>query len=143
MNGMRSMAKLDEFDRAIARTKARKAKYPAAIAARYDERAGKIVVTLDNGLDIGFPPSKAQGLQKGAPSDLKQIEITPSGFGLQFPKLDADLYLPALIDGYFGSKRWAATQLGAAGGRTKTDAKAVASRQNGKLGGRPRKAATA
>lgn len=136
------MDKPDEFDRATARAKARKTKYPAATAARYDERAGKIVVTLETGLDIGFSAADAQGLENAPASTLKKIEITPSGLGLHFPKLDADIYLPALIDGFFGSKKWAAARLGAAGGRARTDAKRAASQQNGRLGGRPRKAAT-
>jgi hypothetical protein len=38
-----------------------------------------------------------------------------------------------------GSKRWMAAQLGASGGRTRTQAKTAASRENGKRGGRPRK----
>jgi hypothetical protein len=72
---------------------------------------------------------------------LDRIEITPSGFGIHFPKLDADLYLPALIEGFFGSKRWMASRLGTAGGKARSAAKVLASRANGRLGGRPKKAA--
>ena len=56
-----------------------------------------------------------------------------------WPKLDADLYLPALIEGALGSKRWMAARLGSRGGQVRSEAKAGASRENGKLGGRPRK----
>jgi hypothetical protein len=62
-----------------------------------------------------------------------------SCLGIHFPTLDADLYVPALLEGVRGSKSWMAAQLGAAGGRTRTAAKAMASRENGKRGGRPRK----
>ncbi|MBQ1763160.1 MAG: DUF2442 domain-containing protein, partial [Aquincola sp.] len=68
-----------------------------------------------------------------------EIEVSPSGLGLHVPALDADLYLPALLDGFFGSRKWMAASLGQAGGRASTQAKAAASRANGKLGGRPRK----
>jgi hypothetical protein len=68
-------------------------------------------------------------------SDLKVIEITPSGFGLHFPRLDVDLWLPGLLEGVFGTREWMASRLGARGGQ----AKARAARVNGKLGGRPRK----
>jgi hypothetical protein len=44
-----------------------------------------------------------------------------------------------LLGGLLGSKNWMAAQLGAVGGRTRTAAKAMASRENGKRGGRPRK----
>lgn len=52
---------------------------------------------------------------------------------------DADLYLPARLEGLLGSKRWMAAQMGKAGGKVSTKAKAAASRRNGKLGGRPSK----
>ena len=61
------------------------------------------------------------------------------GFGLHFPKLDADIYLPALLEGILGSRNWVAAHLGALGGRAKSRAKAAASRRNGRLGGRPKK----
>jgi hypothetical protein len=61
--------------------------------------------------------------------------------GLHWPKLDADVYLPALMQGVFGSKRWMAGVLGAKGGAAKTAAKSEAARRNGAKGGRPRKSA--
>jgi hypothetical protein len=62
----------------------------------------------------------------------------PPGFGLYFPTLDADLYMPALLQGVFGSERWMAARLGARGGQARTAAKAASSRKNGRLGGRLR-----
>jgi hypothetical protein len=54
--------------------------------------------------------------------------------------LDADLYVPGLLEGFLGSKKWMAARLGQVGGKSRTRAKRVASRANGKLGGRPKKA---
>jgi hypothetical protein len=70
---------------------------------------------------------------------LDPIEISPSGFGIHFPKLDADLYLPALLEGLLGSRAWMAARLGARGGKATSPAKISAARANGRLGGRPRK----
>jgi hypothetical protein len=67
--------------------------------------------------------------------------IDPPGFGLHFPRLDADLYLPALLEGLLGSKAWAASRMGQAGGKARTPAKQAASRANGRRGGRPQKVA--
>jgi hypothetical protein len=100
-----------------------------------------VVVSLNSGLELAFPPHIAQGLEKAGPADLSEIELSPSGFGIHFPKLDAHLYLPALLQGVFGSKAWMAAQLGAAGGRARSFAKTAAARANGKRGGRPRKVA--
>lgn len=136
------MVKLDEFRTATRRAAKRRASEPVAVAARYDRRRDRIVVSLDTGLELAFPPRIAQGLESAAPSDLIDIEISPSGFGIHFPRLDAQLYLPALLLGVFGSKSWMAAQLGAAGGTTRSAAKTAAARRNGRRGGRPRKAAS-
>ena len=112
---------------------------PRAVSARYDRQGARIVVSLSNGLDVGVPVAMAQGLAGAKASQLAAIEITPTGLGLHWPKLDADLYLPSLLQGLFGTRRWMASLLGKAGGRSTSAAKKVASRANGKRGGRPRK----
>lgn len=137
------MAKLDEFTAATRCAAERRTTGPFAVAARYDRRRDRVVVSLDNGLELAFPPRIAQGLENAMPADLSDIELSPSGFGIHFPKLDAHLYLPALLRGVFGSKAWLAAQLGAIGGRARSTAKIAAARANGKRGGRPRKIATA
>ena len=116
---------------------------PRAVAARYDRRIARVVIQLETGLELAFPPHLAQGLDHAKPEDLAVIEISPSRLGLHFPKLDADLYLPALLEGTLGSRQWMAEVMGRSGGLTETPAKAAASRENGKLGGRPRKPAVA
>ena len=133
------MAKPDEFVAANRRAAERRANMPIAVAARYDRRRNRIVIGLNTGVELAFPPSIAQGLQKAEASDLSAIELSPSGFGIHFPKLDAHLYLPALLQGIFGSTAWMAAQLGAEGGKSRSRAKTVAARANGKRGGRPRK----
>jgi hypothetical protein len=120
---------------------ARMAAGPRAVEARYDRRRARVVVRLDNGLELAFPPELAEGLGEGSPAALSQIEISPTGLGLYWPRLDADLYLPALLNGVFGSPRWMAGLMGRLGGRARTEAKAAAARANGQRGGRPRKTA--
>lgn len=110
-----------------------------ATAVRYDHRRARVVVSLNTGVELAFPPGLAEGLADASPGDLAKIEITPSGLGLHWPKLDADLYVPGLLAGAFGGNRWMAAQLGAAGGSVRSTAKSRAARANGKLGGRPRK----
>ena len=114
---------------------------PHAVAARYDEGRDRIVVELSTGAEVAFAPRDAQGLEAATPEDLAEIAIEPPGFGLHFPRLDADLYLPALLEGLLGSKAWAASRMGQAGGKARTPAKQAASRANGRLGGRPRRVA--
>ena len=114
-----------------------------AVSARFDRRRSRVVVALNTGIELTFPTRLAEGLADASPDSLADIEISPAGLGLHWPRLDADLYVPALLQGVFGSKGWMARQLGAEGGRSRTVAKVAASRENGRKGGRPKKAATA
>jgi len=131
----------EQIERASRRAEKLEASHPKALSARYDRGSGRIVVHLSSRLDVAFSPGDAEGLEGASPAQLETIEISPSGFGIHFPKLDADLYLPALLEGFLGSRRWMAGRLGATGGRSRSAAKASAARKNGRAGGRPRKTA--
>jgi hypothetical protein len=114
-----------------------------AVAARYDRRRSRVVVKLNTGVELTFPTELAEGL-RGAPDEaLAKVEISPGGLGLHWPKLDTDLYVPAMIQGVFGNRRWMARELGSKGGSARSVAKSAAARLNGRKGGRPRKAAGA
>ena len=134
------MAKSDVFGAAIKRARRFRASIPKATAAHYDRRTGRVVISLSNKLDVSFLAVDAQGLENARPSQLEEIEISPSGFGIYFPQLDADLYVPALIEGLLGSRKWMAARLGHVGGQSKSLAKKAAARANGRLGGRPKAA---
>lgn len=129
----------NEIEAANERAEAHLAKTPTAIAAHYDRRIARVVIELSTGVSIAFKPHDAQELEKAKPDQLSKIEISPSGFGIHFPDLDADIYLPGLLEGFLGSRKWMASQLGKRGGRSTSAAKTAASRSNGKRGGRPKK----
>jgi hypothetical protein len=112
---------------------------PAAVAVRYDTPTDRVRVELSTGIERGFAPRIVEGLSGATPAQLQHIEVSPAGLGLHFPELDADIYLPGLIEGMLGSRAWTARQLGAEGGRVRSPAKATAARKNGQKGGRPRK----
>jgi hypothetical protein len=139
-HGREYMALHDNFELANQRAKELQGAAPRAVSAHYDRAAGHIVIALSSKLILSFSPHDAQGLENAKPSQLDEIEITPSGFGIHFPKLDADLYVPGLLEGFLGSKKWMAYRLGQIGGQSRSRAKKAASRANGRLGGRPRKA---
>jgi hypothetical protein len=131
-----------ELNAANRRGANKKSSFPDVVSVRYDRRVARIVIALESGLELAFSPKHAQGLENATPDELSEIEVSPSGLGVHFPRLDADLYIPTLIEGFLGSRRWMAAQIGKIGGAATTAAKKEASRKNGMLGGRPRKPAT-
>ena len=81
------------------------AAFPRAVAVRYDRRTARLVISLSSGVDVSFPPKLVQGLDTAQPADLTDAQISPSGLGVHFPKLDADLYIPALLQGFLVSQQ--------------------------------------
>ncbi len=63
---------------------------------------------MKSGASFSFPSALAQGLAGASPEDLAEVEVTPSGDGLHFLKLDADFSVPALLAGVFGTAAWMA-----------------------------------
>jgi uncharacterized protein DUF2442 len=102
----------DEVREAEARMEQMRNASATAMSVRYDRRIGRVVIRLSSGLDVAFSPHDVQGLERARPADLDVIEISPSGLGVHFPKLDADIYLPALLQGFTGSRAWMATHAG-------------------------------
>ena len=135
----RTEAELDEQLRA-ARGRAGSQAEPRAASARYNRETGRVEVELRDGCLFAFPAAMAQGLRGAAPEALEEVEVTPTGTGLHWEGLDADLHVGSLLMGVFGTAAWM-RELGRAGGRSRSDAKAAAARENGRKGGRPRKAA--
>jgi hypothetical protein len=99
-----------------------------------------LVVGLSNGRRLALPIKDVQGLDKATHEQLQHYELPGGGTGIRFPELDVDLYVPALIEGVYGNRRWMA-QLGRKGGSTKTEAKRRAAKANGAKSGRPAKTA--
>ena len=114
---------------------------PRATKANYDVISGRIVVDLDNGCAYAFPVDRVQELRGASHDALADVEVDGAGFNLHWPRLDVDLYVPALVAGIFGTRAWMAGDLARIAGRAKSPAKAAAARANGAKGGRPRKAA--
>ena len=104
-----------------------------AVSARYDRRRSRIIVRLQTGVELTLPTQIVEGLAGASPEDLAEIQITPAGLGLHWPRLDADLYVSALLQGVFGSKSWMARQptLHDAGSGRASRAKGVRPRRTG------------
>lgn len=118
---------LDEsaFKRSVNRK--RTPRLPRATTARFDRRSHRVIVRLDTGIDFSFDPRLAQGLADAPTDDFVGVTVEGVGSTLHFPRLDADYTVSRLLEGFLGPLDW-----------SRREARATASRQNGKRGGRPK-----
>lgn len=115
---------------------------PRAVSARYDAAAGRVVVELTNGSSFSFPPELVRELRGAEAVEVAGIQVLAGGRALRWEALDLDLGVSPLLAGIFGTAAWMRqlrSEMGRAGGRASTPAKASAARENGRKGGRPRK----
>lgn len=133
----------DPFEIAQARGAAMMTHEPRATSAAYDRHTGRVEITLANMCSYNFPAHLVQDLSGASDDDLSLIEVDGMGFNLHFPRLNADLFVPALVSGLFGNKAWMTKELARRAGQVKSPAKAAAARANGAKGGRPRQSIAA
>ena len=132
-----------QFDAAEARGRELMETAMRAAEARYDPATGRVMIDLTNGCAYAFPAQLVQDLNGATDDQLAGVEVDGLGFNLHWPALDADLYVPALVSGVFGTRAWMTRELARRAGQATSPAKAAAARTNGAKGGRPRKVAQA
>lgn len=110
---------------------------PRAEMVFFDAARETVFVKLAGGNWFGFSPRALPELEGATPEQLAAVEVQPfSRDALRWDELDVDVSLPGLIFHALNVGRWASKW---AGSRT-SEAKRAAARENGKKGGRPRKA---
>ena len=127
-----------EIDAALERSKLHDSD-PRALAVEHIPALKLLIVGLSNQRRLVLPIEDLQGLGNATHKQIQNYELLGHGTGISFPDLDVDLYVPALIEGVYGNRRWMA-QLGRKGGSARTEAKRKAAKANGATGGRPSKA---
>jgi len=130
-----------EIESALKRAKIHDAD-PVARTVEHIAGLNLLIVGLSNGRRLVLPIEEVQGLGNATHEQLQHYELLGRGSGISFPDLDVDLYVPALIEGVYGNRRWMA-QLGKKGGSARSEAKRRAAKANGAKGGRPPRAAAA
>ncbi|HEX8392641.1 MAG TPA: DUF2442 domain-containing protein, partial [Longimicrobium sp.] len=134
---------LAQIPAAVAATEQADRTEPRAAAAGYDPHTHLVRVELTNGCAFEVPAPLIQGLKGASAKDLANISVEAGGSGLRWDALDVDMSVAGLLSGVVGGKAWMAALMGRKGGSATTAAKAAAVRENGKKGGRPKKAPAA
>lgn len=127
-----------EIDAAIARGKIYDQYRPKAVAAKYCQEADTIVIKMATGVEIVIPRKLMQGLESATPAQIAKVKVEDFGSALHWGAIDIDHYVPALIEGVFGNRRWM-SEIGKQGGSKRSSAKTSAARANGRKGGRPKR----
>lgn len=120
---------------------------PKAKKVSFNSKTKRLVIELENGVIAMIPTHLIQILQGAAAAQISNVEIAVKGLYLRWKVLDEDLFVPNLLQGIFGTQKWMdnlkkhLSDAGKKGGAARSEAKRNASRENGKKGGRPKKAA--
>lgn len=126
----------------IAAARQRGAEEPTIKAGRFVRSTRTLEVAFMNGVKIAVPVSLIQDFSAldRAPTlaELADVQVSGGGASLYWPRLDIGLWGPGLLRGVFGGKAWM-REIARGMGASRSPAKAAASRENGRKGGRPRK----
>jgi hypothetical protein len=129
-----------EIDRAIERAKkVRRGPLVTEVEYKAGQELDLLILKLSDGHRHVIPREELQGLQSATKEQIARVEILGGGTGLHWPDLDLDFYVPGLLRGVYGNKKWMA-EIGRSGGSVRSAAKKRAARVNGLKGGRPRRA---
>ena len=131
-----------EIDAAIAEARIYDQYRPRAVTATYLAQDDTIVVGFATGVTIVIPRKLMQGLEDASASEIAKVKVEDLGSALYWKSLDVGHYVPTLLEGVFGSRRWM-IEIGKRGGAKRSAAKTKAARANGRKGGRPKRERTA
>jgi hypothetical protein len=128
----------EDIEKALAAASANEEPRAKAIGLTYEDGERLLSLRMSDGSCHYIPTAKLQGLSEASDDTISHLEISEDGLDIHLPSGDVDLYVPALLSGIYGTKKWMSA-LGQRGGRSRSAAKTDASRENGRKGGRPRK----
>ena len=79
---------------------------PVAVSACYDTQSRQVAILLRSGLELRVSPRDVEGLEEASDDELASVQIEPPGLTLRWDGLDAELFLPYLLDEKLGDDRW-------------------------------------
>ncbi|VEP18154.1 conserved hypothetical protein [Hyella patelloides LEGE 07179] len=111
---------------------------PRAEKVLFDRDTKTLAIYFINGSIFSCPIDLIEGVSELENEIIAEVKLTPNQKGLRWETADIDLSIQGLLLGIFGTKSWM-KEIASKGGKSKSERKQTASRENGKKGGRPRK----
>ena len=111
---------------------------PHAKEKRFERTHRAFRVLLSNGAAFTVPVALISGLKSASDQDLAHVEVGPSGVGLRWERLDADLTSP-ISPRWLSGPTYCCVLPGPPVDRPAVEQRSTAARANGLKGGRPRK----
>ncbi len=108
---LRSATTDSDIEEALAAARQHEKEYgpdPYALRVEYLESAHILVIHLSTGMRMAIPVENLQGLEAATAEQLRRVEMMGIGYAFFFPDLDADFYVPSLLQGVYGNRRWMA-----------------------------------
>jgi hypothetical protein len=128
-------------DRAIDAEEAAGSQEHQAQDAWFDRQRGTVMVKLTDGRVFGAEPDFIPAIRNASPKQLGGLRASDNGVYLVLEELDLHISVDGLVTRIMECSPLAIKRSGARlAGRATSSAKATASRDNGRLGGRPKKA---
>lgn len=101
------------WERMLAKADAASADYarrwPRVLRVRYEPKSSQIMLDLSNGLQLGVPADRLQGVADGTESERSDVVILGPNRAIEFPKLDQQFTVAGLLCGVFGNRAWMAS----------------------------------
>jgi hypothetical protein len=98
-----------EIDAAIDQARVYEKYARNVVRASYAKLTDSVRLVFNDGATYRIPRRLLQGLSDATERELGRIQILGGGTGLLWPLLDASHYVPALLQGVYGSERWMAS----------------------------------
>ncbi len=137
---------MEEYEKGLVEGQKELDEMPKARAANYDAKIESMILEMESGVTFIVPVSLIQGLQTEDTAALCDFDLLFEGTEIHWNSLDVQFFIGSLVNGRFGTQKWMSSisehfaKIGRKGGRATTPAKRAASIDNGKKGGRPKKA---
>lgn len=133
----------EEIRAARARGKEALKQEPHAASVVFDSRTRRFHVELTTGSTFSFAVEALREMEGASDEQLATVRVVGVGSTLEWPSLDQHISVAGLILDLFGGEEWKKalrTAVNRQVSRSGSEARAKASRENGRKGGRPRKA---